>query len=570
MINKLKAGEVVERPASIVKELIENSIDAYAENIILEISNWWKSMIKVEDDWTGIPSNQLQTSIDSFTTSKIQSDEDLYNISSYWFRWEALSTISQVSKFTIQTKSKQDKIAYQLQKIDNRVSIEEIPFHKNHWTIVIAQDLFFNVPARQKFLKSDTTEYNYILDVFLDFALVNHDKNFKLIKHWKTIKNFIKTQDQYSRIIQIYKESREPNLKILQNSNEKINIFWIVSDSNLTFGSQNNIKIFVNQRPIEDKIIKKALMDFYKWQIPPGQYPLAVLFLKIDPGLLDINVHPRKKEVKFLDPNSIFNFVQQSLTQTFSSEKVSSWKFVQKDFSNQQKNISKQWQYKILQKSWEQQSLDLQHASNIYWKSNFSQAQENTIIDNYLEEFEVIGQVWNSFIILQGQQELYFVDQHALAERISFEKMKKDLEKNKLQPEIILNPISLKISWNIDIQPKIDELSKLWFDISFIWENTIAVYAIPNVFVKYNIDIEKILDNILNMEDINLDWIMDDIFANKACKTSIKAWDKLSIQEMVNLIKEGYKHIDKMFVCQHWRPSIVKITKSDIQKLFIR
>ncbi len=573
IINKLKAWEVVERPSSVVKELIENSLDAWADNIILEVWNWWKSLIKVEDDGEWISNTDLDKSIQSYATSKISSDEDLLSISSYWFRWEALATISEVSKFTIQTKSKNNSVASQLQKIDKDINIEQIPFHKESWTIVLVQDLFFNVPARQKFLKSEITEYNYILDVFLDFAIINYNKNFRLIKNWKIIKDFKSTDDMYTRILDIFKTSWWDNLKILENESGWYSIFGVVSDSSLTFPSPSNIKIFVNKRPVQDKIIKKSVLDSYKRQLAPWEYPLIVLFIDLDPSLLDVNVHPRKLEVKFKDPNSIFNFVQQSINKVFAESKVSSWYFsadTKQNFvwwlNTFSSNNYKAYQNNSFQNQW----LNFENDTNIYTRSNFSKVEESTVIDNNLEEFQVIWQIWDSYIIVQWQEELYFVDQHALAERIAFEKMKNEMKDKQLESEIILNPIWVSISWNINLESKIDQLSHLGFDISLLWENDLAVYAVPKIFLKYNVDIQKVLDKILYLDEISLDIIFEEIFAMKACKTSIKAGDRLSMPEMVNLINDWYKYIDKMFVCQHWRPSIVSISKNKIENLFDR
>lgn len=579
IINKLKAWEVVERPSSVVKELIENSLDAGANDIILEISNGGKSFIKVEDNWFWISQEDLELSIQSYATSKIKSDEDLLDISSFGFRWEALSTISEVSKFTIQTKSTNDTVANQLIKIDKNISIKQIAFDKEHWTKVLVQDLFFNVPARQKFLKTETTEYNYILDIFLNFVIQNYDKKFRLIKNGKIIKNFNKVNDCLTRLLQVYKESWKNNIKILENEFNKISIFGVASDSTLTFSSPSNIKIFVNNRPVQDKIIKKAILDFYKRQISPWQFPLAIIFLQIDWSLVDVNVHPRKQEVKFQDPNSIFNLITQTLSSCFSSEKVSSASLnYQKDYQNNFVNKSyNSWFNNNFYKSWFAEpksnywsSFNFPEQTNIYSKSNFDWVQNNSIINNNFQEFQVIWQIWNSFIILQGENELYFVDQHALAERIAFEKMKKDMTENNLEPEIILNPISIQVPKNINTDQKIEQLNNLWFDISMIWEDSIAIYSVPKIFIKYNIDLEKVIDKIIYSENISLDSIFDEIFATKACKTSIKAWDKLSIPEMVNLINDWYKNIDKMFVCQHWRPSIVNISKENIEKLFDR
>ena len=590
IINKLKAWEVVERPCSVVKELIENSLDAGANKITLEIIWWWKKLIKLEDNWVWIDTNDIALTIESYATSKISTEDDLFNISSYWFRWEALSTISEVSKFTIQTKNDLNEVWTQLKKIDKEIFISKIPFDLISWTTVIVEDLFFNVPVREKFLKSETTEYWYILDTFLNFSIINFDVDFKLINNWKIIKYFEKDRDIFSRILKVFKSSRQDNLIVLENIWDNCSLYWVTSDSSLTFSTPSNIKLFVNKRPVDDKIIKKSILQSYQRQIAPWEYPLSVIFLEINPKLVDVNVHPRKKEVKFQDPNSIFNFIQQSYKKAFSLDKISNWDFLLYKENNNISNLN--WSIENKFNGYNSSSINYSSSSyyrnqnnkniynnsslnfnnsNIFWNSSFSDSdKDNYYIDWNWIEYKVIWQIWNSYIIVEWVSWIYFVDQHALAERISFEKLKKDLSDNRLNPELVLNPIIISIPNNIDFTNKISQFSNLWFDISYISENELAIYSVPSIFIKYNIDIQWVMNKLIYLEEINLDIVFDNIFATKACKASIKAWDKLSMPEMVNLIKDWYKFIDKMFVCQHWRPSIVEINKWKIEKLFDR
>lgn len=561
LINKLKAWEIVDRPASIVKELLENSIDAWADNILIEIKDWWKKLIKIQDNWSWISTIDLPLSIERYATSKIEEEKDLYNISTYWFRGEALASISEVSKFKIQTKVKSEPIWYELNKIDGEVSIDNIPFPYDSGTIVYIEDIFYNTPARLKFLKSAQTEWSYINSLVIDLALINYNIWFTLIKDGKTILSLKKSQDQYSRIFDIFDKSFEKNIFSVEKKDDNVDIYWLVSDSALSFAWLDNIKIYVNQRSVQDKIIRKALLDAYDRQLAPWMYPFAVLFININPSLVDVNVHPRKLEVKFQDPWSMYNLIKNLIIDWFSKSKISWWDIKQVSFSNHNNYIKTQtWSTK-------QDWFDFQFQKNLLQQSEKSIINE---LNTQELNFQILWQIWDSYIVIQSDDGIYFVDQHAIAERIAFENMRKDIEKNWLKSWILLNPLTIWISKNLVIEDKILLLQKLWFDISLLSDSSLVIYAVPQAFIDYQVDINILINKIIYLEDISLNVIFDNILAQKACKISIKAGEKLSNQQMNQLIKDWFDYITWMFVCQHGRPSFIKVSKENIDKLFDR
>ena len=560
LINILKAWEIVERPASVIKELIENSLDAWANNILVEIKNWWKDFIKVEDDWSWIIKEDLPLSIERYATSKIKDENDLQSINSYWFRWEALAAISEVSRFKIISKfiESEENIAFQLIKENNKIDIKPIWVNFDHWTQVIVEDLFYNTPVRRKFLKSSKTEEKYIREIFLNFAIVNFDKNFKLKIDWKVVYNLFWKESLMDRIYEIYPNQWHKHFKIVENWWWDYNIYWVISDSSLTFLSPDNIKIFVNKRPITDKIIKKAILEAYYRQLPHGEYPFAILFLEINPRLLDVNVHPRKLEVKFLDSGSVYNFVYKSIVTIFETDKISSSNLSVYAFKSTSFNF---WN-----------NLDLDFSKNIFVNRSLDTYNKKEI---NIRDFNlrIIWQLRNTYIILEDNDNMYIVDQHALAERVKFEKLKKDWLDWKVNSYILLNPLNIDIWKNVDfLDKKIEKLSNLGFDIWWLWWNKIVVYSVPEVLNIYKIDLNLLIPKLLDLdiEEISLEKVLDQIWATKACKTSIKAWQKLSYQEMENLIKEWFEYIKGQFVCQHWRPSFVKIPKNNIEDMFDR
>jgi len=567
VINVISAGEVVERPASIVKELIENSIDAGATKILIDIEQWGNKLIKVQDNGTGISQDDIELSIERYATSKINTMEDIDHIKSFGFRGEALAAISEVSKFTLQSKISDSPIGQQLKKIENLVNIEEIPVSFDHGTNIIIEDIFFNIAVRKKYLKTQQTEYKYIYNTVVDFALDKHDIEFHLVHNKKTILQLPSTNSLWDRILQIYPTSWWDNLVHLDFEDSESSVYGVISKPILKFNTPM-INIFVNSRPIEDRIIKKAIMQAYSRWIQPGSHPFVILFLDMPYDKVDINVHPRKKEVKFIDPGSIFQMIYNTVKRHIESpdnidNKISS---THTSFS---KNNYKKPEVTSASNILEFGKRIQEERQGEFWIDSPSDSnQESLSIDT---NFQIIGQIFNSYILAQKEDKFIIIDQHAVAERIIFEKMRKDLANNH-KNSILLTPITKEIKTTPELDKKLEKLQKIWFDISMFGENKVIVYAIPEIFEKYHVNIEFLLDGMIysKLEDLNIDKILEQIFATKACKAAIKANHKLSILEMEQLVKDGVEKIDGFFVCQHGRPSVVSLEKDEIDGMFDR
>ena len=592
VINRLKAWEIVERPSSILKELVENSLDAWAQHIEITINDWWKTFLSVQDDWTWIEISDIDLLLERYATSKINTDEDLYNISSYWFRWEALASISEVSKITVITKTKYAQIWTKLQKKWLDIIINHVPAWFEHWTIIEIEDLFYNVPARQKFLKSTQTEYFYCYSYFVNIALRHVDKSLTLKKNNRIIFD-LKPTNLIGRIADIYKQDRKKNLKEFDTKTEFIHFHWVVSDPWLRFWSSENIKIYVNWRPIQDKIIKKALMDAYSRQITPWEYPFAILKLDVNPKIVDVNVHPSKLQVKFADSQQIFQLVYNTISETLWQNKIlhksqnysfnkpnkTIWineenstildKIVSEFWENQQTNSPTSEQLKLFDKAIQSTNITNNSTQSLFWLNSLSNewTESNRFFNNEIWEYRIIWQIWNSYIIIESQDALYYIDQHALAERIAFETMKKE---QNLNPEPLLQPLKYEITNIPNLSEKIEELNHLWFDISMLWENVVVIYAIPSIFVTNPVDLMTLFNHVLYLDKITFDHLIDWVYATKACKTSIKAWNKLSIPQMEQLVNDWFEKIPWMFVCQHGRPFFVRIEKKEIDWFFDR
>lgn len=581
VINRLKAWEVVNRPSNVLKELVENSIDAWATSLEINIVDWGKNLISVQDNWEWIQLSDMDLLLERYATSKLKTDEDLLSLSSYWFRWEALASIAEVSKITVLSKTAYSEIGTKLTKrwTEKIVNHQPVPFKNG--TVITVEDLFYNVPARLKFLKSTQTEFYYCYNYFVDVALWHHDKDFIFKKNDKVVFDLKATDDLIDRINEIFKKDWKNNLKTLDYSDDDLTITWVVSDPTIRFWSSENIKIYVNSRPIQDKIIYKAIMDAYNRQISPWEFPFVVLKLDIKPELIDVNVHPSKMQVKFVDSQKIYQLVYNSVYKCLSDNKITSvvHDFIWSENSGNTQNYYNKtpWQNVFLgSRDFNKKSED-----NIFWfqeqKIKGSPLSNNQTFDFYddsktysnpdIWDYQIVWQLWNTYIVLQSNDALYYIDQHALAERIAFENMKKATS---LKKELLLQPVKFSVTDIPDLQEKITQLNELWFDCSLLSENVMVVYAVPNIFITYPVDLETLFNYVLYLEDINFNHVLDGVFATKACKTSIKAWHKLSYEQMANLIKEWFDSIEGMFVCQHWRPFFVKIEKGSVDKMFDR
>ena len=551
MITRLKAWEVIERPASVVKELVENSLDAGATYIKVSINDGGKSLICVEDDGSGIELTDMDLLLENYTTSKIYGEQDLLNLKTYGFRWESLAEIAEVSKVTIISKTWYSEIGTKLVKLGESLTVNHLPVGFDNGTMVLVQDLFYNAPTKLKSLKSSQTEFFFCYNYFVDVALCHYDKSFALRKNDKSIFDLKATDSLMERITQVYKKDYSKNLKHIQTADNEIHLTWFVSDSGLTFGSWDNIKIYINGRPVQDKIIKRALMDAYARQITPNEYPFAVLMLNTQPGVVDVNVNTEKSEIKFSDPQKIYQIVYDAISRIFGEKSHEINKSLQPPFIKGGAAQSAGFRERgDGTKSWMPLDVD-----------------QDLIIGDY----KIIGQLWDNYIILQWNDGIYYIDQQALAERIVFEKMKKDIKiESNLKPDILLQPLLLEIPKVANIDDKIAKVNELWFDCSVFSENRIIAYAMPQIFVMYKVDLEKLFAHILLLDQIDFVTVLDQILIGRACKTSVKAGNTMSLFQMIELVKEGFDMMENMFTSPSGKPFFVKSDKKELDKFFER
>lgn len=599
--NMIAAGEVVENPASMIKELLENSVDAKSSQIIISIKNNNRN-VKISDNGKGMSKEDLLMSIERHATSKIYTKEDLSNIITYGFRGEALSSIASVSKIKITSKTNTDEMGHGLNASGGKITnISSLP--KEIGTEIEIKDLFFNTPARLKFLRKTATEFRAIKEIVVLEALANPNISITLTNNDVEI---LKTSGRGMKntILEIFGKNALKNLLSFP--------LGFLGNTSLNRSNKDGIFIFVNNRPIKSKIIEDALIDGYYTKLMKGRFPFAILFLEINPKEVDVNVHPSKKIVKFSDEEYIYNFVYENVkTKLYGEENFVSpiinsengRKFLDiNDFKDEiikteplsleakTPNISylsdKNLESSIQNISEERKPLTFSEKKikkdYISEKNYFSKSQKtdklekvnNTEsiekVNNIENNYKIIGQFANSFIIIERKKTLEIYDQHIIHERILYEQFKKSYINKSISIQQLLVPIKFFISIKDReiIENKAELLKTFGFEVDFFGKNDIIIRAVPNI--KFICSIEELFKNLIeDLKNINhKNSMLEDTIIMAACKGAIKANQSLSNEEIEILL-------DKLFAineytCPHGRPISMKLTLNDIEKLFNR
>ncbi len=605
--NKIAAGEVVERPFSVVKELIENSIDAGTKNISIDISEGGQKHIQIVDDGHGIHPDDISTAFLPHATSKIQVIDDIFKISTFGFRGEALASIASVAKVRLRSRTKEHDIGREIEITGGIVeSIKDVGC--NIGTSIEVRDLFFNVPARLKFLKSTSKETSSITDIVSRLALCNNDISFKFTSNDKKVLQTYGNGNLIDAIRIIYGKNVADNLIYFESHSDIASIFGYVGNQDISRGSRNHQSIFVNKRYIKSKLITAAVENAMKSFLTINKFPFFILFLDIYPELIDVNVHPTKAEIKFNDERFIFKFVfdavhkgmRETLKDTFMFEDEVN---VKTPIGNNEKNevVETISFHDIIQPSTaddvkmetvslpidisrnNENSYDLsQKDNNIYHQNSYNQASgASTIKENSYSEkssaklpnLKYLGIFNNTYILCEHNAELYVIDQHAAHERVLFEKYREEIRKGKVISQIALTPIVMELSLeDFIIYSENQELfERTGFDIELFGDNTIQIRQVPYILGKLDGKnfLLQLLDGIRNFGKSSTVEVKYDNIARMACRSAVKAQDKLSLEEVKKLL-EDLNLCENPFNCPHGRPTIIKISLNELEKRFKR
>ena len=616
--NIIAAGEVVENPASMIKELLENSLDAESKSIRVEVKNGGRD-VAIIDDGVGMSQEDLLLSIERHATSKISKKDDLYNLYTYGFRGEALSSISAVSKMTLSSRSEEDEVGSQITVLGGKVtSLKDV--QRNRGTTIEIKELFFNTPARLKFLRKPTTEYINIKDIIIQEALSNPDVAIMLILDGKVS---IKTSGNGidNTIVEIFGKNILKNMK-------KFKLGYLGNGA-IYRSTKDSIFTFINNRMVKSKIVENAVIDGYYTKLMKGKYPFAIIFLDVNPRDVDVNVHPSKKVVKFADEEGIYNYVLKEIEETFArdddfvsptlQERIEKEESKFLDFSEFEKftpmkSEPQRFEEMLVEKEEKKESK----VESIIYEDEELESEEEIPSSNYTEtddiideypiqevkeeesnfkveepqeeekekasvevvktqrveerkkiEFRVIGQVFGTFILVERDGIFEIYDQHIVHERILYEKLKSQYYGTEVSMQQLLVPI------RVMVDPRERELifeeeenfSKAGFEVDRFSDNEILIRAVP--MIDFRDSIENIFRNILKniKENRNVD-IRESILISMSCKGAIKANERLTHEEMEKIV--GELHEIGEYTCPHGRPIIVKISRDDLEKLFKR
>ncbi len=600
-INKISAGEVVERPLNVVKELVENALDAGAVSVQVEIEKAGKKLISVTDNGCGMDKSDLEKCIYRHTTSKITKFEDIANISSLGFRGEALASISAVSMFTIKTQTKGTSSGWQL-SVDGEKTPEVQPWAGSVGTTVEVRNLFFNTPVREKFLKSDTTEKSKILSCLDEIALVRNDINLKIISDGKVVADYQKTDSKLKRIEEVLGKGISVKLKHISYGHPTMDINGFITTRNNSLAQRNVWYLFVNGRCVNyPKWLIHAVNQACKSAIPIGRYPGIILFLKTSPSDIDINIHPTKREIKFAYENQMYDlfysFIKTSLEEdapvsimeNSSSITDNVEPFVpqeeKKSFSSFSggRNYGGSRAYSSYGGSSYVPSpkVDINDYKKLYEDTDKKNISFNEPITEYKQtnliddenSFKFIGQIFETYLLAEKEDTFYVIDQHAAQERVRYEMFSGQLEQNSLKIQQLLIPdiFELPKPKVVVLKNYLDLFNKLGFTVEEFGDNSFRLTSYP-ALLGYNINFTEIIDVLVDFlqdeKSADIEQIREKII-RASCRTSIKAGDKVQDVQARALLKDLF-NCKMPWTCPHGRPTVYKLTLSDIEKFFKR
>lgn len=653
IINQIAAGEVVERPASVVKELVENAIDSGASRITIETAEGGISLIRISDNGKGIPENEVFSAFMRHATSKIENMDDLAGVLTLGFRGEALSSISSVSQIEITTKPEGQLMGKRLEiEAGKLINEQEVGFVTG--TTIVVKNIFFNTPARRKFLKKPGTESGYISDLVNKIALGHPNISFRYLVNGSEILYTSGSGDLKTVIFNVYGKDIAKKTIEINYAKDDFEISGYICKPEVGRGNRSYSNLFINNRFIKSDIIQSAIEEAYKTKLMVGKFPVYVLNLKINPKLVDVNVHPTKMEVRFSDERKIFGLFYDAVFQALKDEQlipVHETKEIKNPFLENKYKLEESQgdirEISTLPISLKEEKSDdgyernsqaekkpvdisqivksiyreenekglayISEAKPVYYSSNheeppksstlngdlyksklqanatdtvsFNRQQENNENAVNTEEranklpffsaYKIIGQVFNTYWIVEQKGSLYLIDQHAAHEKVIFEKLLGEFKSKKTITQGLVMPLSVNLSEKEKevLKDNLQLLEDFGFEVEYFPDDTYALKGIPSVLKEkeYNKAFMDILDS-LNSLPQKLDNIYDtkiDSIATMSCKAAVKGNDKLSVLEAKALIDQLLA-LENPFTCPHGRPTIIELTKYEIEKMFKR
>lgn len=611
-INKIAAGEVVDRPASIVKELVENSIDAGATQVSVEIRNGGISYINITDNGSGIARDDVKLAFERHATSKIRKETDILNITSMGFRGEALASVASIAKVTLETK-KTDEYTGTKFVIEGGTEreFEEIAWNKG--TSITVENVFYNVPARFKFLKKDSTEAGYIEDVMTRLALSNPCVSFKFVSNGKKVLSTAGDGKVETAIYNIFGKEIYDELQSVSYEQDGVKVTGVIGSPKVSRSSRQHEFTYINTRFVKDKTITAAIERAFEQNLNIGKFPFAVINVEINPSLVDVNVHPAKLEVKFENETKVFDAVYYAIKSAILAYHRSTSPFAQNLSEETEKSeihVSRdikasnfEYQKPVVQSAsmpqYTEQNTEVAHFTPVYYTKNESEIEIKDIVsENLLKnmsedlpeeqivevkeealkydttvKYKYIGGLFDTYILIEINDKLYIIDQHAAHERLLYEQIKTRYYAKEKETQMLIIPevVELKNSEKELLNENIEMFEKAGFVIEDFGDNAVKIAGIPNV--RFEVDYQEMFTDLLDELSGSTKTTTEErekrFVYTMACKAAVKGNMKLTREEHIALLDEMVK-LDRPFTCPHGRPTAYEISKYEIERRFAR
>lgn len=594
--DKIAAGEVIERPISIVKELVENAIDAGADNLVVEIKNGGKTYIRVTDNGCGIPCEEVETAFLRHATSKIETASDLDAIDTLGFRGEALASIAAVTRTELVTKTADRKTGTRLVLHGGAVILKEQTGCPDGTTIVIT-DLFYNTPARLKFMKTDSAESGLIIDFISQMALAYKNVKFRLINNGKILFSTLGDGNRLNTILRVYNDVDARNMVPVSFKEDGIEIEGYISTPAFSKTTRGSQIFFVNGRVVSSKVIERGVTAGYKERLFEGRYPVTYLFLHVDPHTIDVNIHPNKREVRFDHETLVTDFISRAIRDALSTKdavvdagnlfrnmdkKISPSKVYERVFEPFREKEPEKISRKEDQVDIKQLLSTIENPASEETSTKAIHHEEGTgpSIEIYepqlkpfdFSELEITGVIFDTYITAVDGSSFYLIDQHAAHERIFYEKLVGEYESSEKARQSLLVPLIINVSLAVSENhfDWLDALAKMGFTIDEFGSGTFRITEIPMFMELSEAEdfVNQFIENINDSTNLSNKVVIDKLIM-MSCKAAVKANDVLRMDEIRALINDLSSCINP-FSCPHGRPTFIRLTHYEIEKMFKR
>jgi DNA mismatch repair protein MutL len=562
--NKIAAGEVVERPASVVKELVENAIDAQSTAITVEVEKGGRTAIRVSDNGIGMDRDDALLALERYATSKIFDEQDLFSIASLGFRGEALPSIAAVSEMEIVTRSESERAGVRIKIEGGHIKdVSEVGVPRG--TVMTVNRLFFNTPARRKYLKTDRTEMGHVSDTVTRIAMAWPRIHFKFFHDGRSLGNWAARSSIGDRIVDVLSHDLENDLMPVDHKSGDATVGGFVASPEVTRSTSRGQYAYVNGRFVRDKLLTHAIMEGFSGKLVKGSFPVTVLFITTPPEQVDVNVHPTKTTVRFQAPQLVHDLVVTGIRKALEPLSRPSWGRPAGKTYPPPRMLSRADQSEIRetgrpgQPSFSRPSPT--HTPGLWEKKTFG-------------SLTVIGQLHNTYILCESDQGLVMIDQHAAHERIVFEELKKGYAASKIATQPLLLPEKLELGYREAevIEQLQDDLGRVGVDIAPFGGNTYLIRSVPQILIDAPIKrlVLEVIDTAVALGvKTGFEGAVDDCLAVMACHSAVRAKKKLSREEMEHLLRQMDMCEDPSH-CPHGRPTVIRRSLDAIEKDFKR